>query len=231
MIKAVFLDIDNTLLSFSGYVKEAMRDGFAQFGLKPYTEDMFEVFEGINTGLWQQLERGELSFEGLMAVRWQRIFAALDIDFDGPTFEQYFREKLFVSAVPMPHAKELLEYLHGRYVLCVASNGPLEQQRNRLRIADMARYFSHVFVSGDLGVQKPEREFFVRCFDRLRAAELPELQPEETIIIGDSLSSDMAGGLAFGMHTCLYHPGGVPDNCPAEIGHIVTDLSEIRQFL
>lgn len=139
MIQVVLIDIDNTLLSFSGYVKEAMRDGFAQYGLKPYTEAMFPVFERINNSLWEQIEQGTLSFEELTEIRWNLIFHALGISFDGRIFEQYFREKLFFSAVPEPGAVELLEYLSRRYRLCIASNGPYEQQINRLRLGNMIK--------------------------------------------------------------------------------------------
>lgn len=83
MIQVVLIDIDNTLLSFSGYIKEAMRDGFAQYGLKPYTEAMFPVFERINNSLWEQIEQGTLSFEKLTEIRWNMIFHALGISFDG----------------------------------------------------------------------------------------------------------------------------------------------------
>lgn len=143
MIQVVLIDIDNTLLSFSGYVKEAMRDGFAQYGLKPYTEAMFPVFERINNSLWEQIEQGTLSFEELTEIRWNLIFHALGISFDGRIFEQYFREKLFFSAVPEPGAVELLEYLSRRYRLCIASNGPYEQQINRLRLGNMYDFFTH----------------------------------------------------------------------------------------
>ena len=229
MIKAVFIDIDDTLLSFSGYVKEAMRDGFAQFGLKPYAEDMFPVFERINNGLWRQIEQGTLTREELMRVRWNRIFAALGIDFDGETFEDYFREKLFYSAVPEPGAQALLDHLAGRYVLCAASNGPYEQQVNRLRVAGMYEAFAHCFISWRIGAQKPSREFFDHCFEALRRAECPGLRPEEAIIIGDSLSSDIAGGAAYGMHTCLYRRQPGPEAAGAD--HVVRRLEDIASFL
>ena len=132
LIKVVLLDIDNTLLSFSGYVKEAMRDGFSRFGLKPYTDEMFPIFEKINNSLWRQLEQGALTFEELLECRWNRIFKALEIDFDGKKFEEYFRRELFYSAVPEEGANDLLDYLKSKYILCVASNGPYEQQMNRL---------------------------------------------------------------------------------------------------
>lgn len=234
MIKAVFLDIDNTLLSFSGYVKEAMWAGFAQFGLKPYTEAMFPVFERINNTLWRGIEQGSLSYEELLKIRWNLIFKELDIAFDGSVFEDYFKEQLFYSAVPEPGAQELLDYLSRRYLLCAASNGPYAQQINRLRLGKMYGCFSHFFISSRLGAQKPSRAFFDCCFKELRAAELPGLLPEETIIIGDSVSSDISGGLGYGMHTCLYRKNPAPGT-QAEEGiraeYVVASLGEIERIL
>ena len=77
MIRVIFLDVDNTLLSFTGYVKQTMKEGFAHYGLKPYEESMYAVFEKINNGLWQKIEKRELTLEELMKIRWNTIFAAL----------------------------------------------------------------------------------------------------------------------------------------------------------
>ena len=231
LIKAVLFDIDNTLLSFSGYVKQAMREGFSLYGLKPYAEDMFPVFEQVNNALWQQLEQGEMTFEELMECRWNRIFEALGIDFDGPVFEEYFRKELFSSAVPEDGAADLLEYLSRKYTLCVASNGPYEQQMNRLRIANMSGYFTHSFISSRIGTQKPSRAFFDHCFRVLREDGFPELTPEEVIIIGDSPSSDIAGGLAYGIRTCLYRKDALPGDEDHGADHVVGSLAEIKTFL
>lgn len=231
MIKAVFIDIDNTLLSFSGYVKEAMRNGFSLFGLKPYTEAMFPVFEKINNSLWKQIEQGTLSFEGLMKIRWNLIFNELDIDFDGRVFEDYFREKLFHSAVPEEGAVDLLEYLSHRYTLCIASNGPYEQQMNRLRAGKMSDYFMHYFISSQIGAQKPSRQFFDYCFRVLRESEFPELIPEETIIIGDSVSSDISGGIEYGMQTCLYQKNTMPEMGSHKPDYVISSLVEIKNIL
>ncbi len=232
MIKVVFMDIDNTLLSFSGYVKESMKNGFAQFGLKPYTEEMFPVFEKINTRLWKQIEEGTLSFEELMEIRWNTIFKELGIDFDGKTFEKYFREQLFYSAVPEQGAMGLLKYLSQKYTLCVASNGPYEQQLNRLRIGKMYDFFEHFFVSSKICAQKPNTAFFDYCFTKLRKTEFPHLLPQETIIIGDSISSDISGGINYGMHTCLY----LKNTTMADVNIVRADyaverLAEIKHIL
>lgn len=230
MIKAVFLDIDNTLLSFYGYVKETMRTGFEKYGLRPYEDWMFPVFKRINNGLWRQIELGEITFQELSDVRWNRIFAELGIDFDGHVFEKYFRSQLRLSAIPIPGAAELVDYLSGKYLLCAASNGPYEQQVNRLRIWGRLDRFAHVFVSSDVGAQKPEPAFFDGAFKVLRESDLPDLKPEETIIIGDSLTSDIAGGAGYGMKTCLYQATPAPLG-EAKPDYVVRDLLEIKDIL
>ena len=203
-MKAVFLDIDNTLLSFDGYVKQTMKEGFEHFWLKPYEPYMFDIFIRENTKLWRQIEQGTLVFEELEKIRWNIIFKYLDIAFDGTVFEKYFRGRLFDSAIPEDGAYELLEYLKGKYILCVASNGPGEQQVHRLEIAGMKKYFDYIFVSERIGASKPSKVFFERAFVELNAGRKEIILPEDTVMIGDSLTSDIAGGLAFGMEVCLF---------------------------
>lgn len=227
MIQVIFLDIDDTLLSFSEYVKQAMRDGFKKYGLKPYTDDMFDTFKKINDQLWQQIERGELSYEELLKTRWNIIFKALGISFDGLTFETYFKGQLFYSAIPMPYAKGLLQYLAPKYTLCVASNGPYKQQMNRLRLADMEGYFKHFFISERFRVTKPEKTFFDCCFQELHDSGFPDLMPEETMMIGDSISSDIAGGAAYGMKTCLL----IASNDARAIGVADYTVMELREIM
>lgn len=231
MIKVVLIDIDNTLLSFSGYVKEAMRDGFSRFGLKPYTEEMFPVFEEINNSLWRQIEQGMMTLEELMECRWNLIFKALGIDFDGKVFEEYFRRELFYSAVPEDGAIDLLEYLSRKYTLCAASNGPYEQQMNRLQTGKMSSYFSYCFISSRVGAQKPNRAFFDYCFNVLREAEFPGLMPEEVMIIGDSISSDISGGRDYGMRTCLYQKEAMPECGNSGADYVVNSLTDIKNIL
>lgn len=203
-MKAVFLDIDNTLLSFDGYVKQTMKEGFEHFGLKPYEPYMFDIFIRENTKLWRQIEQGTLVFEELEKIRWNIIFKYLDIEFDGTAFEKYFRGRLFDRAIPEDGAYELLEYLKGKYILCVASNGPGEQQVHRLEIAGMKKYFDYIFVSERIGASKPSKVFFERAFAELNAGRKEMILPEDTVMIGDSLTSDIAGGQAFGMEVCLF---------------------------
>lgn len=231
MLKVILFDVDNTLLSFDEYVKESMRSGFAEFAIGPYEEGMFEVFLEINTGLWRQIETGEIDFEELQKIRWNRIFERLGYKADGIRFEQYFRECLFESAIPERGAMELLEYLHGKYTLGVASNGPYLQQVNRLKISGMLPYFSDLFISEEIGSPKPSREFFDTCLSRLNAKAAGEILPAEIMMVGDSLSSDMAGGRACGMQTCFYNPAQRDLPAEAKVNYTVTALEQLKTIL
>ena len=104
-MELVFIDIDNTLLDFDEYIRRTMREGFAHFGLKPYEPYMEEIFHRENGKLWRQIEQGTLTFAELERIRWNNVFAALDIDFDGTVFETYFRAALYDSAIPVPEGE------------------------------------------------------------------------------------------------------------------------------
>lgn len=231
MLKVILFDIDNTLLSFDEYVKQSMKSGFQKFHIGTYEEEMFCIFNRINNDLWQSLEKREIDFEELKKKRWNMIFDSLGLSFDGEIFENYFRESLFESAIPETGALELLEYLHGKYTLCVASNGPYIQQVNRLRISGMLPYFSNLFISEEIGSSKPSEKFFNTCMNRLNAKTEQAIQPCEIMIIGDSLSSDMAGGIKFGMQTCFYNPENKLIPSEMKLNYNVTSLKEIQSIL
>ncbi|MBQ9196462.1 MAG: HAD-IA family hydrolase [Clostridia bacterium] len=231
MIRAVFLDIDGTVLDFDAFVQSCMREGFRQFGLPPYEDGMYVVFKQINNRLWQQIERGEIVREQLIDLRWQAVFARLGIKGDARAFEIYFRNALAVSAIPVAGAGELLPWLSQRFIVCAASNGPLAQQQSRLQLAGYLPYFHHLFVSEEIGAQKPALPFFERSMARLNAGQKAALRPEETLMVGDSLTSDMAGGIGFGMKTCFFNPHGrrVPDDMPIDC--VIGQLSELKTIL
>ena len=123
---------------------------------------------------------------------------------------------------------ELLQYFSGKYVVCAASNGTYEQQIHRLEVSGLAPYLTHSFISEQVGAEKPSWEFFDTC---MKVLNLSDLRPEEVMMIGDSLTADMAGGISYGMQTCWYdrYGKGLPDG--VEVDHVVRNLAESREFL
>lgn len=231
MPKAILIDIDDTLLSFQGYVREAMESGFAAFGIGPFEEEMLSVFHRVNSSLWHQLEEGILTFEELKKNRWNLVFEALGFRADGVKFEAYFRDRLFGSAILEEGAIALLEHLKGKYILCVASNGPYHQQVNRLKIGGMLGYFDHLFISEEIGHSKPSCEYFQAAMDRLNAGRENPFLPQDLVIIGDSLTSDIAGGIGFGIKTLFYNPRGKEIPPETRPDFTVKSLKEIENIL
>lgn len=226
MIKTVFLDVDNTLLDFDLCGMSAMRQGFEEFGF-PFEESMYyETFTRINTPLWEMIERNEFTREGLFKVRWTLIFRALGIEGDGPAFEKRFLELLRTTAVPVEGALELVRYLHGKYTLCAASNAFYAQQVNRLTLAGIAPSLHHIFVSETLGANKPDKAFFTACL-----SSLPDVRADECVMIGDSLTADVAGGVNAGMQTIWFNHDRLPIPADCRADYIVDTLNEIRNIL
>ena len=226
MVKAVFLDVDNTLLDFDKCGAAAMRQGFEELGLSFEGWMYFDTFNHINDPLWEQIERGELTREELFAKRWNLVFNALGITGDGPAFEKRFHDILLSAAVPVDGAVGLAAYLHEKYTVCVASNAFYHQQVRRLTLAGIAPYIDHFFISERLGADKPSKAFFDAAL-----ASLPGVRADECIMIGDSLTADIAGGVNAGIPTIWFNRLNilVPNDCKAN--HIVTSLVEITHIL
>lgn len=225
MIKAVFIDIDDTLLDFTKCAQYAMRESFRDFSLI-FDKNMFPVFEEINTQLWKRLEKGEITKSELYGKRWTTVLAEFGIThIDGNEFEQYFQKHISDSAEKVDGAEDLLKYLSSKYKLYAASNGPHKQQIKRLEKAKLLQYFYRVFTSELLGVQKPDKVFFDSCF-----SEIFPINPCETVLIGDSLSADISGGNAYNMTTVWFNKNNgtaksiLPD-------YTVKSLNEIKNII
>lgn len=225
MIKAVFIDVDDTLLDFDESAKMAMQLAAEEMGIT-LTENIWEIFVDINEVLWKDLEQGKLTNAELFHVRWTKIFDAAGITADGPVFEAAFLRGLSLCAPVIAGAEGLMYYLHEKYIVGVASNGPYEQQVNRLEKTGLLSYVDHMFVSRKIGHAKPSRAFFDACMEKLG-----DIHPGEVMMIGDSISADITGAKEYGMQTCWYNHKGLPAEHGNMSDHKVDSLLEIKEIL
>jgi YjjG family noncanonical pyrimidine nucleotidase len=225
MIKAVLVDIDNTLLHFDKCAKLAMSLAFDEFNLTP-PKDFLSTFITINDGLWCEIEKGTLTKEGLHKIRFVKVLKALNVDFDGLIFEERFRHYLKSAAEKVDGADRLMQYLKKKYFIGLASNGHAEQQRKRLKISGLENYADALFISGEIGHEKPSAKFFEKALE-----SLPTKNKDEIMIIGDSLTADIKGGIDFGIKTCWFNLKNQP--CSSEIipDYTVKTLEEIENIL
>lgn len=231
MIKVVFMDIDDTIYDYSACVKKAIKEGFEKYELASYSDETFQLYNKINNQLWNSAEHKKMTVQELNSICWNRFFKEIGIPFDSRLFEEYFCKELYKSTIFEPNALELIQYLNRKYIMCIASNAPYEQQMNRLKVGGIDSFFSYKFISSKIGVKKPDRAFFDYCFMELQKAGCEKIIPEETIIIGDTITSDIVGGRNYGMKTCLYTKGQKGNLDYIEADYIISDLAEIMKIL
>lgn len=203
----------------------AMSKGLEKYG-KHYENGLFECFKKINDNLWRRIEDGTLTKDGLKKIRWNLVFDSFGIKgIDGPEFEEIFHDFLAVSAEPVSGAHELLTNLYGKYKLFATSNGPFKQQDFRLEKADMKKYFSRLFISEAVGAMKPSKEYFDYCIENANAKK------DEIVLIGDSLTADIAGGRNAGIKTVWFNHDrtDIPENKIWD--YYVESLDEIKNIL
>lgn len=225
MLTTILIDVDNTLLDFNKCASQSMAAGLAELGI-PYRPEMFPEFLRINDHLWYEIEQGRLTREGLHRIRWPWIFDKLSIDADGVAFEERFCALLYESHEPVDGALEALQYLSGKYRVYVASNAATSQQTHRLDLAGMLPYLKGLFISQEIGAPKPSREFFERCVERLGGPP-----KEEVLLLGDSLTADMRGGVDFGLKTCWYNHNGASHDIPLPVDYIIDRMEDVKKIL
>ncbi|PKO08404.1 MAG: noncanonical pyrimidine nucleotidase, YjjG family [Chloroflexi bacterium HGW-Chloroflexi-2] len=221
----LLFDADGTLFAYDGAEEEALQNVFAHYQL-PFNEEVAAAYKRINQTMWRQLEEQTIT---LMDLRWQRfadLFAALGIDQDVLAFSRTYLHYLGQAADLIPGSWEVLKQLHGKYNLAIITNGITEVQLSRIRISGLGRFFPHVFTSEALGVFKPDRGFFSAVFE-----EIGQPLKENVLVIGDSLSSDMAGGVDYGLDTCWYNPRGDQDTNGYPITYEIRELAQILEIL
>lgn len=228
-MKCIFIDIDDTLLDFEACTEEALREGFARFGIPGYRPETLPEFLKMNQKLWNRIEDGSLTLDELRRVRFRIFFDSMNVKADGIAFEAFFRSHLRESAIPVRHAREMLDYLRGRYLLATASNGPANQQQHRLALAGFLPYFDDNFISEEVGYSKPSVGFFRTAFSKMQE-NCPSLTKDDCLIIGDSMTSDMKGGLDFKIHTCFFNRYGI-DIQDHRFDYVIDDLLDVRRFL
>ncbi len=224
-VKAILIDIDNTLLDFHKGAKISMAKAFNKCGLS-FKDEYFKVFTRENDLLWEKIERGELTREGLHKVRFHIIFDSLGITGDGDKAEIEFRKALFNVAETVDGANELLEYLSKKYLLFCASNAIYDQQINRLKLAKMHDYFKGFFISEKIGFQKPTKEFFDYCFSNMNG-----ITKDQTIIIGDSLTADIIGAKNYGLKSIWYNHSNKQNKTQILPDYEVASLLEIKNII
>lgn len=224
MIKHVFLDLDDTILDFHKAEDVAIEKTLREFSI-PVTEENKALYSKINKGCWEALERGEITRTELRALRFSRFFEAIGAkgaERAPAVYEGHLAEGHYF----LPGAEALLEALYPKYTLYLATNGIAAVQAGRVASAGIGKYFKERFVSEEVGHNKPSLAYFEACF-----ARIPDFKREEAVIVGDSLTSDIKGGIVSGIKSVWFNPNGKQATAELMPTAEIRDLSELVSVL
>ncbi len=192
----ILFDIDNTILDFDANELCSLKLLLSNFGYT-FNQEFFDIYHKINRGLWDKYEKGIITIEEVVFTRFQKAMNKLGYEIDGVAFEKEYRRLLGEGHQLMPNAIEVLEKLHKTHDLYIVTNGVHETQIKRLIDSNTMKYFKDIFDSETLGVQKPFSGFFTKVKNSIASFE-----DSKTLLVGDSLNTDILGGNNSNLDTC-----------------------------
>jgi 2-haloacid dehalogenase len=230
LYRTFLFDADNTLFDYDRGEAEALAETLAWAGFSGGSGSQnqaaagtaLDVYRRLNAALWRRFETADITLAELKVQRFRSLSDALGLGADPEELSRQYLGRLATKAHLLPHAREVLAALARTAVLGLLTNGISDVQRGRLSRAGFGGLFSAVLISEEIGISKPDPRFFSRALAELGAGR------EESLCVGDSLSSDIQGARASGIAACWYNPSGVPlpDGAP-EPDHVVRDLREV----
>ena len=193
--KAVLLDADDTVFDFQAGERVAFERTAEHFG---FPTELYPDYHRINDGLWKALERGEVTKERLRVKRYELLSEEAGLSYDPKAVTEYYGDRLAEGYFLNDGAIELLEALKGRLAVYLCTNGVSEVQRKRIAGTGIAPYLDGVFISEELGAEKPARAFYDAVFERIPYTR------DQVIAFGDSPSSDIKGAHDYGIDSCIF---------------------------
>lgn len=221
----LILDADGTLLDFQRAEALALEKTPLQMGIQ-VPGNFCATYHGVNDALWREFEAGLLQTHDVRNMRFKRVFERLGIAGDSNAFSEAFLKNLIWESTFIDGAEPLLASLENCVGLVLLTNGFADVQHARIARLGLEDVFEHVIISEEIGVAKPDRAVFDIAFDHMGCPD-----KSSVIIVGDSLSSDIRGGVDYGIDTCWFNPDQRVNNTGIEPTYEIRHLNEVAKLL
>ena len=227
MYKYLLWDIDGTVLNFLASEAYAIRALFKKYNLGECSDEMIKMYSEINLKYWQMLEKGELTKQEILVGRFREFFKIIGVDINiVEEFNREYQITLGDHIEFVENAKDILLSQKGKYTLVAVTNGTKIAQEKKLRLSGLCDIFDAIFISENIGAEKPSKEFFDYVFEKLGITD-----KSEVLIIGDSLTSDMKGGYLAGIDTCWFNAEHNSNTLDFSVTYEIDRLDKITNII
>ena len=225
MITTLLFDLDGVILNFLKAEDISLKNTIEGYGI-PFNAEVEATYHRINRHLWDEFEKGTVTKDRVTLGRFKDFLEAIGEERDYIQMGKDYQNGLAYCYYLYEDAYEVLERLAKKYRLYAVTNGVSFTAYNRLRGTDTLKFFNDVFVSEDLGAQKPSLEYFDQVIERIG-----DLNKEETILIGDSLTSDIQGAKNMGVRSVYLNRLNLVDRSPIIPDYMISNLYELEELL
>ncbi len=221
----LLFDADGTLFDYEKAEALALQRTFDSLGLR-FEPACRELYHRINHDLWLALEQGTVTAESLRTKRFELLFATLGLAVDVQSVSRTYLGHLANASELMPGALETITALRPRYHLALITNGLRDVQRPRLAQSALKDSFAAFIISEEVGAAKPSPAIFDIAF-----REMGHPARNQVLLIGDSLTSDIQGGINYRIDTCWFNPTRAPRPAGMTITYEIAHLNELARIL
>lgn len=217
----ILFDADDTLFHFDAF--SGLKKYFATFAIT-FTEEDFVIFQHTNQPLWVEYQNGKITSHELKHQRFLAWSKKLNVSTE--QLNHGFTSTMAELCKPLDGAVELLNALNGKVKMGIITNGFLDMQEPRLAHTGLRKHFDLLLTSEEVGIAKPHPDIFSQAFERMGKPAL-----ERILMVGDTLESDILGGINAGIDTCWLNHQNKPLPASIRPHYEVTSLETLQNLL
>lgn len=221
--KNIIFDADETLFDFRKSERYAFENTMLEFNIDYKEEYHLKIYQDINNAIWKEFEQGLITQKKLKIERFKRLSDKLSIKFDEAEFAKSYMRHLADASFLFDESTELIEALNKNYTLSIVTNGLTDVQNKRIRKSVIGKYFNAIIVSEEVEVSKPNPKIFEFA--------LNNTDKSQVLVVGDSLTSDIQGGINLGVDTCWYNPNKIVNKTEIKPTYEISNLFQLKDIL
>lgn len=222
----IIFDADETLFDFKKSERDAFKNTMLEFNINYDENYHLKIYKDINTAIWKELEDGLITQQKLKVERFKRLSDALNAGFDEVEFSKSYMKHLSYASFLYDDSLALIESLSKDYRLSIITNGLKDVQNNRIRKSIIGKYFEDIVISEEIGVSKPDPKIFEHTLNNLNYTD-----KNKVLMVGDSLTSDIQGGINFSIDTCWFNPNKIVNGSEIKPTYEISNLMDLKEVI